>query len=42
MNEIKSMLPATIGATEITRFNALRDGAFSRYSGPWLTPPATP
>ena len=26
MNEIKSTLPAKIGGTEITRFNALRHG----------------
>jgi hypothetical protein len=42
MNEINSMLPAEIVGTEITRFNALRHGVLSRYSGPWLTPPATP
>jgi len=42
MNEINSMLPAKIVGTEITRFNALRHGVLSRYSGPWLTPLATP
>jgi hypothetical protein len=36
MNEIKSTLPATIGGTEITRFNALRHGVLSRYTVlPW-------
>ena len=36
MNEIKSYLPATIGGTEITRFNALRHGVLSRYTVlPW-------
>ena len=31
MNETKSILPAKIGGTEITRFNALRHGVLSRY-----------
>jgi hypothetical protein len=36
MNEIKSFLPAKIGTTEITRFNALRHGVLSRYTVlPW-------
>jgi hypothetical protein len=36
MNEIKSNLPATVGGTEITRFNALRHGVLSRYTVlPW-------
>src|SRR5580693_3232941 len=36
MNETKSTLPATIGGTEITRFNALRHGVLSRYTVlPW-------
>jgi hypothetical protein len=36
MNEIKSTLPATIGGTEISRFNALRHGVLSRYTVlPW-------
>jgi hypothetical protein len=36
MNEIKSTLPATVGGTEITRFNALRHGVLSRYTVlPW-------
>ena len=44
MNEINSTLPAKIGGTEITRFNALRHGVLSRYSGPWLAlrPPHNP
>jgi hypothetical protein len=32
MNETKSTLPATIGGTGITRFNALRHGVLSRYA----------
>src|SRR5271156_1538125 len=32
MNEINSNLPAKIGGTEITRFNALRHGVLSRYT----------
>ena len=32
MNETKSTLPAKIGGTEITRFNALRHGVLSRYT----------
>ena len=36
MNETKSTLPAKIGGTEITRFNALRHGVLSRYAVlPW-------
>jgi hypothetical protein len=36
MNETKSALPAKIGGTEITRFNALRHGVLSRYTVlPW-------
>src|SRR5271156_650727 len=36
MNEINSNLPAKIGGTEITRFNALRHGVLSRYTVlPW-------
>ena len=36
MNETKSILPAKIGGTEITRFNALRHGVLSRYTVlPW-------
>jgi hypothetical protein len=36
MNETKSTLPATIGGTEVTRFNALRHGVLSRYTVlPW-------
>ena len=36
MNETKSTLPAKIGGTEITRFNALRHGVLSRYRVlPW-------
>ena len=36
MNETKSTLPAKIGGTEITRFNALRHGVLSRYTVlPW-------
>ena len=36
MNETKSALPAKIGDTEITRFNALRHGVLSRYTVlPW-------
>ena len=36
MNEINSSLPAKIGSTEITRFNALRHGVLSRYTVlPW-------
>src|SRR5271156_7129167 len=36
MNEINSNLPAKIGGTEITRFNALRHGVLSRYAVlPW-------
>src|SRR6202040_3783174 len=36
MNETKSALPAKIGGTEITRFNALRYGVLSRYNVlPW-------
>jgi hypothetical protein len=36
MNENKSNLPATVGGTEITRFNALRHGVLSRYTVlPW-------
>ena len=36
MNEAKSTLPAKIGGTEITRFNALRHGVLSRYTVlPW-------
>ena len=33
MNEIKLMLPAEIVGTEITRFDPLRHGVLSRYSG---------
>ena len=36
MNETKSTLPAKIGGTEITRFNALRHGVLSHYTVlPW-------
>src|ERR1700693_1135619 len=36
MNETMSTLPAKIGGTEITRFNALRHGVLSRYTVlPW-------
>jgi hypothetical protein len=36
MNETKPTLPAKIGGTEITRFNALRHGVLSRYTVlPW-------
>src|SRR5271163_3409529 len=36
MNEINSNLPAKIGGTETTRFNALRHGVLSRYTVlPW-------
>ena len=36
MNETKSTLPAKIGGTEITRFNAMRHGVLSRYTVlPW-------
>src|ERR1700720_4158481 len=36
MNETESTLPAKIGGTEITRFNALRYGVLSRYNVlPW-------
>jgi hypothetical protein len=36
MNEIKSTLPAKIGGTEVTRFNAVRHGVLSRYTVlPW-------
>src|SRR6202030_4188590 len=36
MNETESTLPAKIGGTEITRFNALRHGVLSRYTVlPW-------
>ena len=36
MNETKPALPAEIGGTEITRFNALRHGVLSRYTVlPW-------
>src|SRR6478752_2688920 len=36
MNETKSALPAKIGGTDITRFNALRHGVLSRYTVlPW-------
>src|SRR6267154_4918483 len=36
MNETKSALPAKIGGTDITRYNALRHGVLSRYTVlPW-------
>src|SRR5271168_598926 len=36
MNETKSTLPAKIGGTEVSRFNALRHGVLSRYTVlPW-------
>jgi hypothetical protein len=36
MNETASALPAKIGGTEVTRFNALRHGVLSRYAVlPW-------
>ena len=32
MTKTTSMLPATSGSTEITRFNALRHGILARYT----------